>query len=155
MQPLPATVQADDETIQALRARIQQLEDMLAAVGAGGVEPLKPQPQDEHRAGTQLTDNERTELLDWVSACQSAYSMENNPRGPFFALPGQLQENRDSLVDYVNEILEARCQQPQREPLTPSEVDQLEARWDACLHGSKIVFAARETERAHGIGSKA
>ena len=73
-------------------------------------------PQGEHRPGTQLTDNERTELLDWVSACQSAYSMENNPRGPFFALPGQLQENRDSLVDYVNEILESRCQQPKLEP---------------------------------------
>ena len=41
MQPLHATLPADDESIQALRARIQQLEEMLAAVGAGGVEPLK------------------------------------------------------------------------------------------------------------------
>lgn len=45
MKPLLATLQADDETIQGLRARVHQLEEMLAAVGAGGVEPLKPQPQ--------------------------------------------------------------------------------------------------------------
>lgn len=45
MQPLHATLQADDPTIQALRARIQELEEMLSAVGAGGVGPLKPQPQ--------------------------------------------------------------------------------------------------------------
>ena len=41
MQPLLATLPADDPTIQALRARIQELEEMLSAVGAGGVEPLK------------------------------------------------------------------------------------------------------------------
>lgn len=40
-----ATRQGDAEIIQALHARIHQLEEMLASVGAGGVEPLKPQPQ--------------------------------------------------------------------------------------------------------------
>lgn len=34
-----------EKTIQAMQARILELDDMLAAVGAGGVEPLKPQPQ--------------------------------------------------------------------------------------------------------------
>ena len=38
-----------------------------------------------------------------------------------------------------------------REPLTPAEINQIEARWDACMHGSKIAFVVRETEAAHGI----
>lgn len=45
MQPIPATLQADNPTIQALLARIQQLEEMLAAVGAGGVSKLIPSVQ--------------------------------------------------------------------------------------------------------------
>ena len=64
-------------------------------------DPLKP--------GAPLTPEEAKELLDWVSACQSAYSMESNPKGPFFALPDQLQENRQALVDYVNQLLAERA----------------------------------------------
>lgn len=30
----------------------------------------------------------------------------------------------------------------------------IELRWDASMHGSKIVFVVRETEAAHGIGDK-
>ena len=70
------------------------------------------QPQQEPVA---LTEAEKTELLDWVSACQSAYSLEQNPRGPFFAPPGQLEENRQALVDYVNDVIAARAApQPDR-----------------------------------------
>lgn len=64
----------------------------------------KPEPAKSF----ELSAAERTELLDWVSACQSSYRMEHHPSGPFRALPGQLQENRESLVAYVNEILAQR-----------------------------------------------
>ena len=50
---------------------------------------------------------DKTELLDWVTACQSAYSMEQNPRGPFRSLPGQLKDNRTSLVEFVDDLLDA------------------------------------------------
>jgi len=49
---------------------------------------------------------DKTELLDWVTACQSAYSMESNPRGPFRALPGQLKDNRNALVEFVDGLLD-------------------------------------------------
>lgn len=39
----------------------------------------------------------------------------------------------------------------QRKPLTGEEMNQIEARWDASMHGSKIAFVVRETEAAHGI----
>jgi hypothetical protein len=39
----------------------------------------------------------------------------------------------------------------QRKPLTGEEMSQIEARWDASMHGSKIAFVVRETEAAHGI----
>ena len=44
---------------------------------------------------------------------------------------------------------------PQRKPLTPQEINQIEARWDASMHGSKIAFVVRETEAAHGIKGEA
>ena len=48
----------------------------------------------------------RVELLAHVSACQSAYSLESN--GSRLAIAGQLEENRQALLDYVLEILQ--CQ---------------------------------------------
>ena len=42
----------------------------------------------------------------------------------------------------------------QRKPLTGEEMNQIEARWDASMHGSKIAFVVRETEAAHGIKEK-
>jgi len=38
-----------------------------------------------------------------------------------------------------------------RSPLTPEEVNQIEERWDAGAHGSKIAFVVREVEAAHKI----
>lgn len=45
------------------------------------------------------------ELLDWVTACQSAYHIENTPGHRFGALPGVLEANRADLVEYVRELI--------------------------------------------------
>lgn len=58
---------------------------------------------------SKLTDQERTELLDWVSACQSAYHIDSTPGHRFGGLPSNLQENRDSLVEHVESIIQARA----------------------------------------------
>ena len=46
-----------------------------------------------------------TELLDWVTACQSAYHIENTPGHLFGRLPGVLEANRADLVEYVRELI--------------------------------------------------
>lgn len=58
---------------------------------------------------SKLTDQERTELLDWVSACQSAYHIDSTPGHRFGGLPSNLQENRDGLIAAVESILQARA----------------------------------------------
>lgn len=57
---------------------------------------------------TMLTEKERTELLDHVSACQSSYHIDSTPGHRFGGLPSNLQENREALVAFVEELLEAR-----------------------------------------------
>lgn len=69
---------------------------------------VKPYDPPEETTNARLTTQEETELLDWVSACQSAYHIENSPGHRFGGLPGMLAENRAALVDYVNGMLEAR-----------------------------------------------
>jgi hypothetical protein len=67
---------------------------------------------------SKLTDQERTELLDWVSACQSSYHIDSTPNHRFGGLPSNLQENRDGLVEHVESIIEARLSaQPERKPV--------------------------------------
>lgn len=56
-----------------------------------------------------LTEDERRELLDWVSACQSAYHIESTPGHRFGGLSGALAENRDALCEYVEELLQSRA----------------------------------------------
>lgn len=56
-----------------------------------------------------LTAQQRTELLDHVSACQSAYHIDSTPGHRFGGLPSNLQENRDALVDYVEDLLKPRA----------------------------------------------
>lgn len=56
-----------------------------------------------------LTEAETTELLDWVSACQSSYHIDSTPGHRFGGLGSNLQENRESLVEYVNELIAARA----------------------------------------------
>lgn len=58
----------------------------------------------------KLTDQQRTELLDHVSACQSAYHIDSTPGHRFGGLPSNLPENRGALVDYVEELLNPPAQ---------------------------------------------
>lgn len=46
-----------------------------------------------------------TELLDWVTACQSAYHIENTPGHRFGNLPGVLEANRADIVEYVRDLI--------------------------------------------------
>ena len=55
-----------------------------------------------------LTAAERTELLDWVSSCQSAYHIDSTPGHRFGGLPSALEENRQALCDYVEGLLASR-----------------------------------------------
>ena len=64
---------------------------------------------------TKLTEHEKAELLDWASACQSAYHIENTPGHRFGGITGQLAENRSALVEYVEELLAARAAPPAAE----------------------------------------
>lgn len=63
----------------------------------------------KHTPWQALTDEERTELLDWVSACQSAYHIDSTPGHRFSGLGSELQDNREALCDYVNELLASRA----------------------------------------------
>lgn len=76
----------------------------------------------------QLTNEEKEELLDWVSACQSSYARQERRGGPLGQLPDRLDENRDGLVSYVNSLLEARWlateQAQSPEPSTASELQR-------------------------------
>lgn len=58
----------------------------------------------------KLTAQQRTELLDHVSACQSAYHIDSTPGHRFGGLPSNLPENRDAVVDFVEELLAPRAQ---------------------------------------------
>lgn len=53
-----------------------------------------------------LPEGWETELLDWVSSCQSAYHIDNTPGHRFGNLGSLLGENRQGLVEYVVELLE-------------------------------------------------
>ena len=70
-----------------------------------------------------LTEAETAELLDWVSACQSSYHIDSTPGHRFGGLDSYLQENRDSVVEYVNALIAARAQPAQAVPvLTDAEI---------------------------------
>jgi hypothetical protein len=58
----------------------------------------------------------------------------------------ELQDQVISLLDITPPA--------QRKPLTGEEMNQIEARWEASMHGSKIAFVVRETEAAHNIKEK-
>jgi len=79
-----------------------------------------------------LTEDEERELLDWVSACQSAYHIESTPGHRFGGLPGALEENREALVGYVNELLAARAAH-QPAPAAPADADP-NAPWLTAAH---------------------
>lgn len=132
-----------DDSIAALRSSLQNTSpsgESHEDSGKSCEEGQKPSAEPV----ALLTEDEKTELLDWVSACQSAYAMEQNPRGPFRPLPGQLKDNRQGVVDCINEILRSRTPAPPvidksaairiatalgwtppRKPLTDEEIEDL------------------------------
>ena len=92
-----------------------------------------------------LTEAETAELLDWVSACQSSYHIDSTPGHRFGGLGSHLQENRDSLVEYVNALIAARAQPAQAVPvLTDAEIE------DACWTemDRRLLSFARAVEAA-------
>ena len=50
-------------------------------------------------------DGWKHELLDLVSACQSAYHIDNTPGHRFGGLGSNLEENRTAVVEYVEALL--------------------------------------------------
>lgn len=106
MQPLLATLQADDETIQGLRARVHQLEEMLAAVGAGGVEPLMQAASSKHveqhlgmvSDGWKLVPVEPTkEMLDAYVRLQVRFNSARSDWAAMLAAAPQLLKSTTSM----------------------------------------------------------
>lgn len=56
----------------------------------------------------KLSKEELAELLDHVSACQSAYHIDSTPNHRFGGLPSNLADNRQALVDYVEALIAQR-----------------------------------------------
>ena len=54
---------------------------------------------------SEQTNNWKEELLDWVSACQSAYYIDSTPGHRFGGLGSNLEENREALVAYVERLI--------------------------------------------------
>lgn len=59
-----------------------------------------PQP-----AAVAVPDGWQGELLDWVSACQSSYHIDNTPGHRFGGMGSNLEENRAAVVEYVTGLL--------------------------------------------------
>lgn len=68
-----------------------------------------------------LSDAQVTELLDLVSACQSAYHIDSTPGHRFGGMPSNLEANRAELVVYVRQLLAESGSTPQT--LTRAAVD--------------------------------
>lgn len=60
-----------------------------------------------HPPAVAVPDGWQRELLDWVSACQSAYHIDNTPGHRFGGLGSNLEDNRSQLVEYVADLLAA------------------------------------------------
>lgn len=56
-------------------------------------------------AEVPMPDGWQTELLDWVSACQSAYHIDNTPNHRFGGLASRLDDNRADVVEFVEGLL--------------------------------------------------
>jgi hypothetical protein len=59
----------------------------------------------QHHKERRMTDEQKQELLDWVSACQSAYYIDSTPGHRFGGIGSNLQKNRDALVEYVEDLI--------------------------------------------------
>lgn len=67
-----------------------------------------------------MNNTERAELLDWVSACQSAYHIDNTEGHRFAMCGSNLQENRDGLVGFVEGLISQYAALPPESPLAMS-----------------------------------
>ncbi|NLZ11105.1 MAG: hypothetical protein GX086_07225 [Alcaligenaceae bacterium] len=56
-----------------------------------------------------LPEGWETELLDWVSACQSAYHIDNTPSHRFGGLGSNLEENRSEIICFVRGLIESHA----------------------------------------------
>lgn len=65
-----------------------------------------------HIAQPAIPEGWRQELLDLVSACQSAYCIENTPGHEFKGVISDLTKKRHAIVCYVDELLSAAPSHP-------------------------------------------
>lgn len=117
-----------EKTIQAMRARVHQLQDMLASVGAGGVEPIKPQPRE---IPFSLLPGERQTILRMLKWYGQAFKESKR---------NEMEFAQDDLFFYVNFIMGIRSElgagtlerQPQGKPPTDDQIELLAHR--TCLN---------------------
>lgn len=127
--------------------------------------------------GAELSEQERTDLLDWVSTCQSSYAMTQTGHR-FASQPNFLKENRAGLVEYVNQCLRSRAATSQAQAAEGSKPRQdagqqliaerglflkefgdrkeaaelFDARWDAWLARAGIATNCKHPDAACSIG---
>jgi hypothetical protein len=67
-----------------------------------------------------LSDEEKSEILDWVSACQSAYHIDSTPGHRFGGLGSNLEDNRAELIACVEGIMSRRAATTPQADAAPS-----------------------------------
>ena len=97
------TITGDDST-----EKLERFADLVAAAQQQQADPVAQDWQ--------------TELLDWVSACQSAYYIDNTEGHRFGGLGSNLEENRAGIVEFVSELLLAAQQPTVNDSLTDQAV---------------------------------
>lgn len=70
-------------------------------------DPSQQQQREEH-----VAQDWQTELLDLVSACQSAYYIDNAEGHRFGGIVSNLEENRAGIVEFVSELLQSAHSTP-------------------------------------------
>ena len=113
-----------------------------------------------------LSDEEKSEILDWVSACQSAYHIDSTPGHRFGGLGSNLEDNRAELIACVEGIMSRRATPTPQADAAPSlaksisdemmdlvdrlgsEYDKVDPRaWDHLL----VYVPRRETKAPEGV----
>jgi len=113
-----------------------------------------------------LSDEEKSEILDWVSACQSAYHIDSTPGHRFGGLGSNLEDNRAELIACVEGIVSRRAAPTPQADAAPSlaksisdemmdlvdrlgsEYDKVDPRaWDHLL----VYVPRRETKAPEGV----
>ena len=63
-------------------------------------------------------------------------------------------EHTGAFIQRLRKALAAPPAPEVRAPLSIEEVEAILARWDYAIHGDRVRYIVRETERAHGIRAK-